>query len=635
MFPLKLIDKFKFYLERQLAKGALYQLITVWCLVGVLSLIAGVLIGAIHGPGESYGESIWWAFLRLSDPGYLGDDEGFWRRLVSTVLTVMGYVLFMGTLVAIMTQWLFGRMRTLERGLTPVALRQHFTILGWNSRTIPILLDILGRGPLSSESSTKRARSKLAVLADDITDGASAQFYAHRELAAKRRQVVLRSGSMLNPQHLHRVAAAQAKVVIIPAQMSGPERASSADAEAIKVLLSLNAQCPHDKLPLAIVEMQSAENIALARHSYRGPLHLVASDVAIARAFNQSVLNPGIAEVLDYLLVDANGCQLYLTPATHLHGRNWRDIGKHYQAAIPCGIVRRCNGRSEPMLAPDDELLIGRDDALILLANRERDILYLEQAEIDTRQLPKTDSSLSLATQQPKHVLILGWNARAPKFIEQLQQALGNDVAVTSISTTPTQERAQHFDGKTRQPEFVEADYTRPKVLKAQSITHYDSIVVFASDRLERGEEADARSIVTNQLLDYLLEDEPRRPQVVVELIDPNNTAYVSVSQHKLRSEVVQSSAMISHLLAQLAIYPELRLVYDSLLNPTGVGIHLRSLPQSWFGQWSFRQLQHAVAEQGAVLLGIKQGTERTELNLNPVNRVVCNEDTLLIVIGR
>ena len=48
--------------------------------------------------------AIWWAFLRLTDPGYLGEDHGVIPRTVSTVLTLAGYVVFLGALVAIMTK---------------------------------------------------------------------------------------------------------------------------------------------------------------------------------------------------------------------------------------------------------------------------------------------------------------------------------------------------------------------------------------------------------------------------------------------------------------------------------------------------------------------------------------------------
>ena len=41
-------------------------------------------------------EELWWSFLRLTDPGYLGDDEGTSRRIISTLLTVAGYVFVHG-----------------------------------------------------------------------------------------------------------------------------------------------------------------------------------------------------------------------------------------------------------------------------------------------------------------------------------------------------------------------------------------------------------------------------------------------------------------------------------------------------------------------------------------------------------
>ncbi|MCC5878416.1 MAG: hypothetical protein JJU03_00765, partial [Idiomarina sp.] len=96
MFHLRMIDHVKFYLERQLAKGAFYQLLVAWFMVVIISVVGGVLITAFHGPEEVYSENIWWAFLRLTDPGYLGDDEGAFKRVISTVLTVLGYVIFMG-----------------------------------------------------------------------------------------------------------------------------------------------------------------------------------------------------------------------------------------------------------------------------------------------------------------------------------------------------------------------------------------------------------------------------------------------------------------------------------------------------------------------------------------------------------
>jgi hypothetical protein len=73
----------------------------------------------------------------------LGDDEGLSRRLISTVLTILGYVLFMGSLIAIMTQWLNQKIRNFERGLTPIVRRNHILILGWTNRTLAIVDELM------------------------------------------------------------------------------------------------------------------------------------------------------------------------------------------------------------------------------------------------------------------------------------------------------------------------------------------------------------------------------------------------------------------------------------------------------------------------------------------------------------
>ena len=110
MLPFRIIDRVKFIVERQLVKGAGFQLLVVGGFIGLISLLGGLLVVPQEGAFEGVGSAIWWAFLRLTDPGYLGDDVGTWQRLVSTLLTISGYVVFMGTLVAILTRWLIAKM---------------------------------------------------------------------------------------------------------------------------------------------------------------------------------------------------------------------------------------------------------------------------------------------------------------------------------------------------------------------------------------------------------------------------------------------------------------------------------------------------------------------------------------------
>ncbi|MFN2430190.1 MAG: hypothetical protein ABR574_09255, partial [Cryomorphaceae bacterium] len=124
-YNFRITERFVFFLERQFVKGAHYQLLFVAALIGLISIVGGILVWPTGQPRESLAESIWWAFLRLSDPGYLGDDEGLWRRFISTIVTVLGYVVFLGSLVAIITTWMNRKIKNLEQGLTPVAAKNH------------------------------------------------------------------------------------------------------------------------------------------------------------------------------------------------------------------------------------------------------------------------------------------------------------------------------------------------------------------------------------------------------------------------------------------------------------------------------------------------------------------------------
>ena len=126
----RLFDRAKFAIERWLVRGTWHRVALVALLILSISLLGGILVIVFgHGFGDLR-EATWWSFLRLSDPGYLGDDEGIARRSISTVVTVLGYVLFLGLLIAILTQWLNELLSGLEAGVTPVAVSDHVIVLG-------------------------------------------------------------------------------------------------------------------------------------------------------------------------------------------------------------------------------------------------------------------------------------------------------------------------------------------------------------------------------------------------------------------------------------------------------------------------------------------------------------------------
>jgi hypothetical protein len=88
------LNRFKFIIERFLLGGAHFHLLFIAALILLVSVGAGLLVFMYSGLFSNLFDASWWAFLRLSDPGYLGDDQGVLLRIVSTIVTILGYVLF-------------------------------------------------------------------------------------------------------------------------------------------------------------------------------------------------------------------------------------------------------------------------------------------------------------------------------------------------------------------------------------------------------------------------------------------------------------------------------------------------------------------------------------------------------------
>ncbi|WP_194757096.1 CASTOR/POLLUX-related putative ion channel [Aliidiomarina indica] len=641
MQPLSLYHRFKFYVERLLAAGPFFQLLVVWCIVGVISLIGGFLVFLVAREA-SFSEELWWSFLRLSDPGYLGDDEGLGRRFISTILTVLGYVLFMGTLVAIMTQWLFRKMNRLEQGLTPVTLKNHTVILGWTSRTVPVLHELLA-GRFRKDS-----LRRIVVLADDITAGPTTQLAQEPLSTRQRNRVILRSGASLNPEHLHRVGVAHADTVIIPGRSQSAEHVLTADSEVIKILMSLETHYGQlKKRPKVIAELQDPGKVNIAVHTYKGPLQLVASDAVIARIMVRSALYPGLFGAINALLVAEDQGQITPVLASSFHGARWQSIYSRFSQATPCGVIRRKDGKKETLLAPDGDFVLDGSDEILLLADNQQGVSPRQGARTGKEKPSKPEGDILRMPKRPRKrsVLMLGWNNKVPAVMAEMRRDSRTEFSIMQVSTMNLLEREIHLREQLNietdtlpNIQCIQKDYTVESNLRALNPTDFDVVMLFSSDRLGTGEEADARSIVGFMVLDYLLSEQEKsgvagqrggtRPQVLVELHDASNTSYVSRSAN----EVLVSPVVISHVLSQIARYPQLRSVYEQLLSSDGARLSLRSVAPSHYGTVAVAQLQQYALSQGCVLLGVQQ-QGRTQLNMPRSAQIKVDETLQLVVL--
>jgi hypothetical protein len=639
MLPFRIIDRVKFFVERQLVKGAGFQLLVVAAFIALISLVGGLLVLMFGESFSDIGTAVWWAFLRLTDPGYLGDDAGTWQRIVSTILTVSGYVVFMGTLVAILTRWLIAKMADMERGFTPVTLKNHIVVLGWTSQTLPLLSELLGTSGRVRRFLAKHDTQtlNLVVLSEDASADQAHELRLTSGITLKKaRQVILRSGSALQPEALHRVACLDAAAVIIPGAANQDNSLVTSDVETVKALLSIAAQARqfHAPLPFVVAEIQDVRKLPVVERAYPGAVEVVAGDATISRLMAQNVLHQGLSEVYNELLTASDGNELYVRSGDQLAGLSLADLASVRPEAIVLGLLRStANGWAPELVAPSDTL-IGPDDRVIMLARdyaRTEPDSKLPALPLISRAAihPEPDEN----PEPPRRILVLGWNRKVPSLISEFASYHDRLFEVDLVAVVPPAERERAINRYVGpQPgvtvRHLEADYMAEGELRQLGPERYDTVLLLSSDRLITGEEADARAMVGYLLLEDILAEHDRRPQLIMELSDPGNRYLLYGHQ----SEMLISPMILSHVLGQVALRRELRVVLDELFTVGGAEIQFRDplnypLPASA----SFQLLEKILAEAGEIALGVyraRADESGRHLALNPPRKAYLDLQT-------
>lgn len=587
MYRLRAADRLRYFFERQFIKGAGYQLLVVAGAIGLVSLIGGLLI--LPTGEERFGEAVWWAFLRLTDPGYLGDDAGTWRRVVSTGLTVSGYVLFMGTLIAILTQWLTRTMRTLEQGLTPITARRHIVVLGFGSRTLPVVAEILNAGGRLSRFLRRvgARRLRIAVLSERVDAGVAQRF---RELGLRgrhSRELVLRSGEPLQTVDLHRVNVAQAAVIILPGGVFARSVQQSEDVATIKTLMALAEEArglSSGARPLVVAELQDRRQREVARAAYPGPLAMVAVDQIVNRMVVQQLRHPGIARVFSALLGGSGSFRFHVREADALAGRRFDALQPCFPEALVCGIVRPVAEAFEAQLNPPGDTRLLAGDRIVFIAAHHDATEPREPADAaPTEALTIPPAAAAELATASRRLLILGWNQRHLALLEELAGRADMTVALTVVSLYPAEARRKLCapflpeDGRV-QCTHIEADLVVEHELARCRPESFDAVFIATSELISDEQEADARAIVAKLVLRRLLAGAPRPPRVLLELAEPGNSPLLGADSEDL----LVPPLIVSHLLSQGALRPELLPVFDAVLQRDGADLVL--LPRAECG---------------------------------------------------
>ncbi|HEX6069957.1 MAG TPA: hypothetical protein VFZ18_09035, partial [Longimicrobiaceae bacterium] len=525
-----------------------------------------------------------------------------------------------------LTQWMNQSIRKLESGFTPVALRHHVVILGWTSRTAAIVRElVLAEGRLQRFLRRHGARGlRIAILAEEIGVELRQELRDRLGRLWNERQTVLRTGTPLRIEHLRRVDFGNAAAILIPAS-DFRHGGASADARIIKTLLSMGGhrRAAGGELPLVVAEIFDARKVAVARAAYPGRIELLASDSIVSRLIAQNVRSPGLSHVYGELLTNGRGNQIYAREHPQFVGTHFHSLGPCFPAAILLGVVRPSGSSFSPVLSPPANFRLAAGDRLAMLARRHADTEPAD-AEPLTGPRPEREAPRTPAPRPPRRVLVLGWSHRVPALIREFDSYANEEFQIDILSALPVTERRRNVDLYEDPPRRVrvtqlEGDYVAPADLRRVDPGSYDNIVIVGSDWLESGEESDARTILGSLMVRAAL-GSSERTELLVELLDPENLSLF----RRQTDSVIVTPIILSHMLAQVALRPELRAIFDELFGPGGAEISFA--PASAYGirdgEGDFEVLERAATARGEIALGIRRASERGDRDggvvLNP-----------------
>ncbi|WP_368407029.1 potassium transporter TrkA [Actinomadura sp. NAK00032] len=556
-------ERIRYWFDRTMSKGT--PALIGWLGLASVALVLVVATAAVVlAPGDTdengdWPGMVWRSLLRTLDPGTMGDDTGTGPFLALMLTSTVGGIFIVSSLIGVLTTGLEAKIGELRKGRSRIVEHDHTVLLGWSDQVFTVVAELV-------EANQSKRRSCVAILADrdkvEMEDAIRA-----RVGDLGRTRIVCRTGNPLKVADVELVSPGTARSILIVT----PEVAD-ADTRVIKVLLTLGARTWGRRRPHVVAAVHDSANLPAARLAGGERAHVIDADDVAIRLIVQSHRQSGLSQVCTELL-DFAGHEFYMRPEPALAGTPFGEALAAYDLGVPGGL-RRADGTV--LLNPPMDTVIRADDEIIVLA--EDDLLIRLSAGPPP---PVREEAISTAVARdpvPERTLMLGWNHRAPKIIELLDEFLapGSELVVAAPREDPTGRLAEPANLKVG---FVRAEPTERPSLESLDVGGYQKVIVL-SDAGHDPDTADARTLVTllhlRDMEDAL--GDPDTPggdpfAIVSEMHDDANREIAQVTK---ADDFVVSEKLISLMLTQLSENRHLYDVFVDLLDPAGSEIYLK-----------------------------------------------------------
>ena len=546
-------------LDRQISKGTLRLLIwIVMVSLGFLALASLALTSGIRpkdsGP-DGFLEALFYSVNLAMDPGEI--TGGRWAYRLTMLMVSLFGVLVISTVIGVMTSGIEDRLQELRRGRSRVLEQDHTVILGWSSKVIGAVAELV----VANES---RPRGVIVILADRDKLEMEEDIRGHVRHTCTT-EVICRRGNPCDLADLPIVNPGSARSFLLFADNDeGDDKLVFKSAMALqRILAEEGSDSP------IIAEIRDAETADVVRHVPN--VHTVQPLELVMRILVQAARQPGLSAVYEELL-SFSGCEIYFTPAGKAGGRSFGDVVMSYTHTVVIGLS---DTEGNVRLNPSHDEIVESGCSLIVIARDDSEIGQMG-AQLDLTASVPTTPHQSHGEGGRRSYLIIGWHAKAALLLQELDQHLAAGSRVKLIfDPRYTDGPAQGLASTLGNLEFtVEEGATLERTtLEAVEVSSIDEVVILGYRDALSVQAADSQTLLSLVHLRALVADSGASVGFAAELLDARNR---ELADRGYRDDFIASEELASSLMAQLSESPELGDVVRELLTADGSELYLR-----------------------------------------------------------
>jgi voltage-gated potassium channel Kch len=552
-----LLDRVRYAFDNLMSRGTIAMIGWLALVTLLLSFLASVIVWVARISPEASFVDQFWSYLMLSLDTETWTGESWPFRLAALFVAFSG-IFVTSILIGLLASGIANRIEDLRKGRSRVIESGHTVILGWSETVFPIISELLVANENQPKSCIVILGDKSKVeMEDEIHDKVG---------KTGRTRIVCRSGNPMEIGHLDVVSLHTAKSIIVLA----PET-EDPDSSVIKTMLAITNNPERRADPYHIVaDIRDPKNLQAARIVGRDEAELVLTSHLIGRIAAQTCRQSGLSVVYTELLNFA-GDEIYFKAEPGLTGKTFGEALLAYEDSAPMGI---CPAGGEPQLNPPMDTVIGDGDQIIAISEDD-DTVQLSGLTDPVIQ-EQAIQTIEPGPAAPEHILMLGWNARAPFIINELDQYVAPGSSVTVVAN-PGDVEAQiaEYCGALRSQtiRIQQGDITDRRTLDGLPFETCDHLILVSYSDVLDVQQADARTLITLLHLRDIADRNGYSFSIVTEMLDVRNRDLAQVTR---ADDFVVSDRLVSLIVSQISENKKLGAVFADLFDPEGSEIYLK-----------------------------------------------------------